>query len=250
MSITIDDRENASLFLHHMPHGSYVLSRLEYGDACFIGNGPDDVPVLIGVERKSIGDLLNSITSGRFSGHQLPGLLNSYNVVYLVVEGLWRPGDSGLLETRIGKDWQILERGRRWMYSDVECWLTTIEQMSGIYLRMAPTPAETAVIIRSLHQWWCSKDYMDHRAHLTMHKPRDTALLRKASLVRVMAAELPGIGWVRSEGVEKRFSTVADLVVADVKDWMSIEGIGRSTAEKVVRAIYGENVKQVKERKP
>ncbi len=247
--IMIDDREKESLFINSMTHGTFEFARLEYADASFIGNGENGEPVLVGIERKALSDLLNSITSGRFAGHQLPGLLNSYNVVYLIVEGMFRPGKDGLLYHREGKDWIPINYGRRWMYADVEAWLTTVEEKAGVRLRRAPGPSETAAIIQALHRWWTNKEFEDHRSHLTMHKPRDTALLRKASLVRVIAAELPGIGWTRSENVSKRFHTVADMVAADFKDWEEIEGVGKSTAKKVVEAIYGIDVKQVKERK-
>ena len=175
----------------------------------------NEEPVLVGVERKSLGDLLNSITSGRFSGHQLPGLLNSYGVIYLLVEGIYRPGNTGLLETRQGKGWEPIDRGRRWMYADLECWLTTMEQKCGIRIRRSPGPVETAAILLSLHRWWTSKDYEDHRAHLTLHRPPEVALLRKSSLVRTIAAELPGIGWTKSGLVEKKFQSVIDMVEAD-----------------------------------
>src|SRR5574342_372474 len=164
--IIVDDREKGAMFVGCLPHGLYQLGRLEYGDVSFVGNGPDDTPVLVGIERKSIGDLLNTITSGRFAGHQLPGLINSYNVVYLIVEGLYRPGPSGLLELRYGAGWAPNEMGRRWMYNEVECWVSTMEEKAGLRLRRAPGPPETAAIIQSLHQWWCSKEYEDHRAHL------------------------------------------------------------------------------------
>jgi ERCC4-type nuclease len=247
--ITIDDREQSSIFINYLPRGLVQVSRLEYGDAEFIGNGLGEEPVLVGIERKAIGDLINSITSGRFAGHQLPGLLNSYNVVYLLVEGLYRPSGSGILEVRSGKDWQPMDRGRRWMYADLDCWLTTMEQKAGIRVRRASGPSETAAIILSIYRWWTSKDYSEHRAHLTLHRPPETALLRKASLVRVIAAELPNIGWVKSELVARKFHTCVDMVMADIKDWMTIEGIGRATAERIVKALYGTDAKRVKERR-
>jgi ERCC4-type nuclease len=247
--ITIDDREKDSQFINSMTHGTFEFARLEFADASFIGNGENEEPVLVGIERKALSDLLNSITSGRFAGHQLPGLLNSYGVVYLLIEGMYRPGKDGLLYHREGKDWVPISYGRKWMYADLEAWLTTVEEKANVRLRRAPGPSETAAIIQALHRWWTNKEFSEHRSHLTMHKPRDTALLRKASLVRVIAAELPGIGWTRSENVAKRFHTVAEMVSADEREWNSIEGIGKETANKVVHAIYGIDMKAVKERR-
>jgi len=246
--ITIDDREQH--LMDFMPKNITTINRLEFGDASFIGNGPNGEPILVGIERKAIGDLLNSITSGRFAGHQLPGLVNSYSVVYLIVEGIYRPGGTGLLEVRQGSRWGPLDRGnRRWMYSDIECWTTTIEQKAGVRIRRTSGMTETAAMIVALYRWWSSKDYEDHKAHMTMHKPAEVATLRKASIVRVIAAELPGIGWVKSEAVAKKFRTVVDMVEADVKDWMTIDGIGKTMAERIGKALWGTDAKRVKERR-
>ncbi len=248
--ITIDSREGSALLTNYLPHGTWSLSRLEYGDANFIGNGEGGAPVLVGIERKALGDLINSITSGRFAGHQLPGLVSSYHVVYLVVEGIWRPGPTGILEVRKGKDWEPLDRGRRWMWADVEAWLTTVEQKAGVRIRKTSGPTETAAMVLALYRWWTAKDYEDHRAHLTLHKPPDSATLRKASLVRVMAAELPGIGWEKSEKVAKRFRNVVEMVNAEEHEWKEIEGVGNTIAKRVVMAMWGDKVSRVKERRP
>jgi ERCC4-type nuclease len=82
------------------PYGMSKIERMQFGDFSWLGNGPDGAPWSIGVERKTIGDMIQSITSDRFSGHQLPGLLNTYNAVYVLVEGLYRPDQrTGVLET-------------------------------------------------------------------------------------------------------------------------------------------------------
>ena len=65
-----------------------IIVRMDYGDAMVTGNGPCG-QVDIGIERKRIGDLVNSITTGRLSGHQLPGLLAQYYKVYIIVEGMY-----------------------------------------------------------------------------------------------------------------------------------------------------------------
>jgi len=250
LSITIDSREGSAFLINHLPHGMVSVGRLEYGDVSFVGNGPNDEPILVGIERKALGDLINSITSGRFAGHQLPGLVSSYHVVYLIVEGLWRPGTTGLLEVRKGQGWEPLDRGRRWMWADVEAWLTTVEQKAGVRIRKTVGMGETAAMILALYRWWTSKEYDEHRAHLTLHKPPDSAALRKASLVRVMAAELPGIGWEKSERVAKRFRNVVEMVNAEEHEWREVEGVGNTIAHKIVMAVWGDGVRKVKERKP
>lgn len=236
--IFVDDRQGSRELADLVTDG--ILTRLEFGDAMFMGNGPEG-NVDIGVERKTIGDLINSVTTGRLSGHQLPGLLSSYYKVYLMVEGVWRGNrNTDALEVKRNKGWRELERGRRrFRASDVWMYLTTLEVMTGVETRITYDMAHTCQIIEYLSKWW-GKEWESHKGHLQMHKGGPpTALVRpgKPSLIRRMAAELPLIGWGRSLEVEKRFGSVEEMVMAGEEDWMEIEGIGKTTARQVVKAI-------------
>ena len=94
--ILIDDRMGSKELLPlFRPYDVTVeLSHLEYADIAFFGNGPTG-PELVGIERKTLHDLVNSMRSRRLSGYQLPGLMAAYAWVYIVVEGVWRAGDGG-----------------------------------------------------------------------------------------------------------------------------------------------------------
>ena len=52
----------------------------------FTGQGPNG-PVSVGIEYKRMGDALACMVGGRFTGHQLPGLRQSYQQYWLLVEG-------------------------------------------------------------------------------------------------------------------------------------------------------------------
>ena len=94
--ILLDDRTGSGELLPlFRPYDAPVeLARLDFGDACWLGNGATG-PELVGVERKTIHDLVSSMRSKRLSGYQLPGLLRTYDWVYLLVEGVWRCGGRG-----------------------------------------------------------------------------------------------------------------------------------------------------------
>jgi len=219
-----------------------VLVHLEYGDAMITGHGADG-EVEIGVERKCIGDLVNSITTGRLSGHQLPGLLESYHRVYLIIEGMWigdRVGDE--LEVRThGKQWKTLNRGRRrFRASDIWTYLTTLEIMTGVCMRTTYDMVQTCQMIEYLAKWW-GKEWSAHRGHLQMHKPpppQASLQLKKPSLVRRIAAELPHVGLERSLAVEAKFRTIEDLVIATEEEWREVEGIGNVSAREIYRHIH------------
>lgn len=66
-------------------------------DVSFVGNGPDGKEV-IGIEFKSLFDLLSSIESGRLQDTQLPELRQEYDRPYLLYYGEYRCNQNGDLE--------------------------------------------------------------------------------------------------------------------------------------------------------
>lgn len=246
--IIVDDRAGSNRYPHLLSAlgVKVTLGRLEYGDFSFLGSGPADAPVTIGIEHKRLDDLLQSITTGRFAGHQLPGLVTAYDHPYLMVEGIWRPEPgSGILQIRSGKGWQDHGRGaRRWMYRDLEQWLYTIEHKAGVSVRKTSTSDESARSIQALYSWWC-RGWDDHRSHLaisqahTITRSRDSALLHRPTLVRRIANELDGIGWDRSAAVAAHFPTVAQMMAADAKEWAKVPGIGKTIATRIVASLRG-----------
>ena len=88
--ILIDNRTGSKELFPLFPKGSAKLCHLPFGDFSFVGNGPDEMPLNIGIERKQIREVAGEMSAGRLVGHQVPGLLATYQVVYLIVEGRWR----------------------------------------------------------------------------------------------------------------------------------------------------------------
>src|SRR3989304_2010126 len=123
-----------------------ILTTLEYGDCAFSGNGPNGI-IKIGVERKAISDLIQSINSGRLSGHQLPGLLETYDRVYLLVEGQWRGNrKDGIVEVfRHGK-FKPLGASR---FTSKRIWgyLTALNASTGITVFVTSDMVETTLVI-------------------------------------------------------------------------------------------------------
>lgn len=213
------------------------LVRLQYADVAWEGNGPDGVPVHIGIERKALLDLLNSMVSGRLSGHQLIGLTNSYNYVYVLVEGMWRPRPKdGILERRSGKDWKEVAMGkRRFMYRDVANYLNTLAVRAGVTVWRTADIRESAAWLDSLYKWW-NKPWDQHSSHTRFNMTGDNGavLLRKPSLTVRMAKELAGVGWDRARAIAAHFghSPVA-LVLATEEELMQVDGVGKVLAQRI-----------------
>ncbi len=56
-------------------------------------------------------------------------------------------------------------------------------------------------------------------------------------MLRRVAKELPGIGWERSLAVEKHFVSVLAMMLAKSPEWEKVDGIGKTLAQKIVKAI-------------
>lgn len=219
-----------------------ALQTLDFGDAAFVGFGPGGEPRQIGIEVKRIGDLLSSLTSQRFAGHQLPGLVRQYDAVWLVIEGLYRPSaDTGVLETLQGTQWRpAVIGGRQYLFRDLEHYLTTMEVRAGLHVRRTGSRQETARVVAALFSWWTGREFEGHRAHLAIAPDRDLTLLVRPSLVRRVAAQLPGIGYEKSGKVAQKFRTVRALAMADEHEWREIDGIGKTLAKRIVQALTSE----------
>lgn len=217
------------------------LDRLDFADVMWFGKGPRGGYVPVGIEVKTIPDLLQCIHSGRFSGHQLPGLLRDYQShAWLLVEGMWRPSKEGLLETFRGGRWQDgALGGRQWMYREVDNWLTSMQEMTGIHLRQTAGRSETARTIADMHQWW-GKEWKDHKSHLAIHLPApNTMQLREPSLLVKVASLLPGLGWQRAQICGRAFSSIREMINADEATWKNLPGIGKTLAKRIREAVEG-----------
>lgn len=238
MAILVDSRVGSRHYADLLGDKA-LLTTLEYGDMAF-----ESGSVSVGVECKRVSDAVNCLFSGRLADHQIPGLRRSYDIAYLIVEGLWRPEpETGVLQQYRGElgrwgSWQDCSSGqKRLMYSAFESWLSSIAEIGGVRCRSTPDAATTAALALSLQQWW-GRDA--HASYNVMHQQQDAASLTRPGLLRRMAAELPGIAWVRSEAVAKRFRTVAAMTAATEAEWQEIDGIGKVTAKKVVEALHEE----------
>lgn len=100
--ILVDDRAGSRELIKHPPLDNpsvAELLRLDSGDAMLLGNGPHGESV-VGVELKSVSDLLSSRQSGRLQGvdGQIPEMLTGYDERWIVTYGTYRCGDTGDLE--------------------------------------------------------------------------------------------------------------------------------------------------------
>lgn len=225
-------------------------ARLHFADFAFQGEGTDGEPVPIGVERKTLRDFVTSILDGRLPGHQLPGLLQCYAETWIVVEGEWRISKyTGHVQTvqwvktKTGKpvkQWADIETGLAYAlgYQELEAMMVTLELRGGVRIRKTRDQTETARFVKALYYWWTDKSFGEHRSHLKFHSQfADKGLLVKPSLCRVIAAQLPGIGYEKSGKVAAYFGSVQAMVEASEQEWAKVDGIGPTLSKRIVEKL-------------
>lgn len=245
--ILVDDREGSKDLIPLLRSRSLPVrvERMQYGDISFIGNGPDGIPTPVGIEYKQIMDVLKCITDGRFTAVQLPGLLQAYSIQWLLVEGRIRAcRDTGKLQRlNLRGAWVDAGVGQRtFMYRDYIHWLQTLQNFCGIRVAHTYDNNETVAWIAAIYSWWCSKEWHEHKSLNVLHVPDISSPGRitytKPSLIRRIAATLPGVGAEKSAAVAAYFQSLTKLWEADEADWRNIPGIGAGIAAKVWRALH------------
>ncbi len=236
--ILVDNRSGSKELYPLFPKGKAVLTRLEYGDFAFEGNGPEETPWLVGIERKTISDLTNCIASGRMSGNQLEGLVNGYNTVYVIVEGRFKADSEGVLVTWGFGQWKRSSHGRQFMLRDVFLFLHTLENIVGLKTWRTGDKKETVDWIMSLHQWWTVKEWEEHHGHQQPHTDLSPAFV-KASFEKRVAAQLAGVGWIRAKAIADRAVSVEEMVAWDEQNWEDIEGIGEVLSRSIMNELRG-----------
>jgi ERCC4-type nuclease len=217
---------------------------LSIGDCCFSGYDSK----LIAVERKKIGDLCSCILDGRYLAQAQTSVELGADYLCLIVEGECRSNsEDGLLEVPVwGINPRTMKRCEMWvpvkpvmMYSRFDQFLTEVARDLGVIVKRSRDVQETACIIKALYINFQDPPDGHNSLHTIYKTPLRDVLLVRPGLVRRVASELPGIGWQRSKVVAERFAHIKEMCEAGVKDWSKLDGIGKKTAEKVVKALNG-----------
>lgn len=238
--ILVDDREGSKrLVTYACLRDITELTRLDSADVCMVGNGPVD-PVLIGVEVKSIHDLISSMNTGRLQGTQLPTMVEYYQVRWLLVYGMWRPDRRGQLEIQRGNAWKMMRLGSRIVpYSYLESFLFDVETI-GVSVKVVPDEGTAAQWLACLHRWW-SKEWVKHKGLRAFDQSHEISLMPSMDapmLVRAkVASKLPGLGFERATAAAKHFPSVTAMVNANVTEWMEVPGVGKVVAKAIVEAV-------------
>lgn len=226
MSILLDDREDQSLATRLGSFGLPVtVAHLDYGDLAIRSSGG----LLIGYERKRLTDLITSMQDRRLSGHQLRNMFHTYDRVELVVEGLWKPSDSGAIEVPYANAWQTLYHyGAGVSYRQVDSYLYSQYECGGVPCWRTGSLMETSHLYASRWHWW-QKDYDLHKSHDVLFTNSPSAQRRGAvtlhqgdpNAVTLLAAQIPGLD-AKSWDVGKHFKSPYEMCNATEAEWRRV----------------------------
>ncbi len=215
------------------------LTTLDCADVAWTGNGPGvrdgkELPSTVGVERKKVSEILACFGDSRFVSRQLPKLLDTYDVVWLLVEGVYTAERDGRLKTG-----SLFGPRVTHSYEALTGFLLTLQQKAGVRVVRTASFTETIHWLHTAYRWW-QRPWAKHQSAYaldTVRVPYDATLAKQPGVVRLVAAQLPGVGWQRSEAVAKHFATVRDMAGAGWREWAKIDGIGEVSARRIVAAL-------------
>jgi ERCC4-type nuclease len=237
--MTIDPREGSVDLVDPLREKGITIIDDEYlrsGDVSFVGRGEGGQRLRIGIEYKKLPDYLASM-KGRLQAIQVPRMVEDYDRRYLIIEGEMNYDSKGRLLRRAGRNFWKPIPGQPGA-AEVIKKLIVMELRGGIYTIRTHDFRETLLWVYSLYRVWTDSDLDAHKSHLAIHAPDlDERLLEKHSLVRTMAAQLPGVGYLLSKQVEDRFPSVREMVRASVEDWKAIDGIGKKKAQTIYNSL-------------
>lgn len=209
---------------------------LEGGDLMFVGNGPADSDVSVGVEFKKLRDLISSIRTKRLQAVQIPKLLQ-YDFRFIIVEGEWRHDEQGRVTLRSGwREWKPAPGAMS--ASELDRTLLGLTLRCGIFVQQTLTRRDTLRWIESLYRDFTDKKWDEHTSHSGVYRPATIAPL---SDFRATVSTFPGVGIKTSKLVEDHFrGRLRNAVKAGVGEWSKIDGIGTKKAMRIVDFLEGE----------
>lgn len=228
--------------------GQPPLAFLEHGDYLLRGNG-----ITCLIERVTNSGLLADIESGRMTS-KLEGCAEDADIVLLLIEGLILPSRDGYtllqeggyafnyyaLKSRHfaeGADLKMTFRRVNWHFRSIAEFLTSVSLRWVHKWEFTMSTSETAERLKELDEYF-SKDFDQHLLHLQRSRPFD--MKRGNNLHEYILTGFPGIGSERARAIIECFGTLPLRWTVDEKQLSRVEGIGKTTAKKLISALAKE----------
>jgi hypothetical protein len=219
------------------------LTRLEFGDVAFIGRGEKGADVSVGIEFKTLRELVQALRTERLQGFQLPGMRNimGYDHCYLFFEGPWLYNKQGLLLRRLRTSNQFVPLEGQMTISELLKRVFVLHLRGGLNPWPTTSRQDTLSSIRDLYRTWTDKDLDQHKSHLGIYVAPG---LVPVSDIRRTFKTFPGLGIAAAQAAEQYFEgNLALACAASVETWSNIfttdeKGKPRRLGVKVAEVIW------------
>ena len=231
--IYIDSAVGSNHLIKYLPQ-TELVNNLANIDVCWEGNCEHGLAA-IGAEIKTIEEMIGSVNGNkRFVAQQIPKYLKNFNTVYLIVQGIFRESEGGLIEI-LRSGFQVPKSSCSWMSYHKH--ISSIELQYNIKVKHTSSVKETAKLIWALYQWW-DKSWDSHMSHKGIYTPPMQSSFVAPSFVKKVINLLPGVSMKKIEVVCKHFRhSFQGLAKSTKEQWMEIPGIGETTADKIMKEL-------------
>lgn len=228
-----------------------VECSLYSGDAQITGNGPNGA-ILAGVEVKSLGSLLSGLASGKLQSQVLK-MLDTYSYSFLLYYGPYKIDDDEkrtLLTPRGKGQWTPFTVGSRtFPFGYLQNALLELSVL-GINSLHFNSVAMIAEWIGCTARWW-SKPWSEHSLFKVLDKSQQKTdsvpsiaggglnvgivpvLDKHTKLKMRVAGAFVDMGFNRCLAAANHFLSPQDMMNADEKDWLQVNGIGKVLAKSI-----------------
>lgn len=244
--ILIESSDGSKDLINHPPLDTIAnLASFPSGDVAINGNGPNG-PVSVGIELKTISDLMTSSITGRLTT-QLERMVTTYHRVWILTYGTLATNPaSHLLATNVRGRLVPVMRGTTTPFQFTE-YYSLLHEISecNVHHHHVPDYPSAALWIAHTAKFW-AKPYRCHDRLATLELPTTTLIPRYAAgddendrmkITMRMAACLPHISKGRALTIAQHFASIRDMLTATVAQWVNIPGIGDTTATTAVELI-------------
>jgi len=218
-------------------------TRLDSADVMFEGRGLGGVSILVGIEYKKLGELVQALRTERLQGHQLlkmrgaetPEEAPLYEFAYLLIEGsvlvdrqgyLMKKGKYGRPPSRLGGSMTENELDKR---------LATMHRCAGLCPLWVTDQRRACAQIAAWYRTFTDRDLDQHVSHIAVYRPPS---LVPISEFRTFVQSLDGISFKTSLAVERHFKgSIRAAVTASRAEWMRIDGIGPTLATRITETF-------------
>jgi len=234
-TILISNAEGSKHLINYPPlsqSGCGVLLNLPSTDAVFYGNGPDNRTISIGVEVKSLSDLLTSLQNGRLFATQVPKLLAAHDVCRLVFYGVFRcnlTDNITLQEYRTFPARDNRPAHSRWVdfklgpkspirYGYLISRLDKLARLGVLYDHV-PDISHVALWLACLARSYAKPYSEQTEAYRAFDQSRDTPPARldldsTTLQIAKLCAKIPGVGWDRAFALAEHFPSYLAICLA------------------------------------